>query len=227
MKKILFFVFLFLCIDSQAQEMESEVIVCNARLGYSGVTFPISLSADMGIIDWLIDRNDAISIGAQLNLFNWNDGVDSCHWSGVCDIGADPTSGYGCTGHIFANDLKVFGNFVVNAYTITYFVDEEIYAVDSVLYGDTITLLKEPIKQGYKFSGWSEVPVVMPAYDIEIYGSFSIVVFSDFIESDVKINNIKKVLINGVIYILVNDEIYTIYGTKVNFNLEEVKNIKF
>lgn len=77
MKKILFFVFLFLCIDSQAQEMESEVIVCNARLGYSGVTFPISLSADMGIIDWLIDRNDAISIGAQLNLFNWNDGVES------------------------------------------------------------------------------------------------------------------------------------------------------
>ena len=77
MKKILFFVFLFLCIDSQAQEMESEVIVYNARLGYSGVTFPISLSADMGIIDWLIDRNDAISIGAQLNLFNWNDGVES------------------------------------------------------------------------------------------------------------------------------------------------------
>ena len=30
-----------------------------------------------------------------------------------------------------------------------------------------------------------------------------------------------------VLYILVNDEIYTIYGTKVNFNLEEVKNIKF
>ena len=187
---------------------------------YGEITIDVSGFKDSYTVTYIVDdeiwQEQTYKIGVPIVLLEEpvKEGYTFSGWSDVPD-------------NMPANDLKVFGNFVVNTYTITYFVDEEIYAVDSVLYGDTITLLKEPIKQGYKFSGWSEVPVVMPAYDIEIYGSFSIVVFSDFIESDVKINNIKKVLINGVIYILVNDEIYTIYGTKVNFNLEEVKNIKF
>ena len=161
---------------------------------YGEITIDVSGFKDSYTVTYIVDdeiwQEQTYKIGVPIVLLEEpvKEGYTFSGWSDVPD-------------NMPANDLKVFGNFVVNTYTITYFVDEEIYAVDSVLYGDTITLLKEPIKQGYKFSGWSEVPVVMPAYDIEIYGSFSIVVFSDFIESDVKINNIKKVLINGVIHI--------------------------
>ncbi len=79
MKKLLFLVvtLFFLNTASQAQEMESGVLMYSARVGYSGAAFPVSISADLGVIDWLIDRDDAISIGAQLNFFTWNNGVEN------------------------------------------------------------------------------------------------------------------------------------------------------
>jgi uncharacterized repeat protein (TIGR02543 family) len=53
-------------------------------------------------------------------------------------------------------------------------VDEEIFAVDTIAYGDTIALIAEPTQEGYTFSGWSEVPEIMPAEDIVVTGSFVI-----------------------------------------------------
>ena len=41
-------------------------------------------------------------------------------------------------------------------------------------YGSEITAEPSPVKEGYTFSGWSEIPVTMPANDIEITGTFSI-----------------------------------------------------
>ena len=71
-----------------------------------------------------------------------------------------------------ANDIVIEGTFVVNTYTVTYTVDGEIYATDSIVYGNEIVLRDEPIKLGYTFSGWSEAPETMPAEDITISGSF-------------------------------------------------------
>lgn len=71
-----------------------------------------------------------------------------------------------------AEDITITGSFTPNTYTITYMVDEEIYAVDTIAYGDTIALIAEPTQEGYTFSGWSEVPEIMPAEDIIVTGSF-------------------------------------------------------
>lgn len=71
-----------------------------------------------------------------------------------------------------AEDITITGSFTPNTYTITYIVDEEIYAVDTIAYGDTIALIAEPTQEGYTFSGWSEVPEIMPAEDIIVTGSF-------------------------------------------------------
>ena len=71
-----------------------------------------------------------------------------------------------------AEDITITGSFTPNTYTITYMVDEEIYAVDTIAYGDTIALIAEPTQEGYTFSGWSEVPEIMPAEDIVVTGSF-------------------------------------------------------
>ena len=73
-----------------------------------------------------------------------------------------------------AQDVTVEGSFTVNRYTITYLLDGEVYATEEVSYGETVVLKEIPIKDGYTFSGWSEVPETMPAHDVTIRGEFVI-----------------------------------------------------
>lgn len=72
-----------------------------------------------------------------------------------------------------ANDLTYDGNYSVNSYLLSYMVDGETVRADSVAYGTTITELEEPVKEGYTFSGWSEIPETMPANDVTISGTFT------------------------------------------------------
>ena len=71
-----------------------------------------------------------------------------------------------------AKDIVIEGSFTVNSYTVTYMVDGEIYKTETVEYGSKISLPEHPVKEGYTFSGWKNVPETMPANDIEITGSF-------------------------------------------------------
>lgn len=72
-----------------------------------------------------------------------------------------------------ANDIKVNGTFAINSYKITYIVDGKEYKTETYKYGDTITPLAFPSKDGYTFSGWSEIPQTMPANDITVNGTFT------------------------------------------------------
>ena len=73
-----------------------------------------------------------------------------------------------------AHDVTVTGTFSINKYKLTYVVDGEVYKTYEIEYGATITPEPEPTKEGYTFSGWSEIPAMMPAYDVTITGTFSI-----------------------------------------------------
>jgi len=73
-----------------------------------------------------------------------------------------------------ANDVVVTGAFTVNSYTLTYMVDGEVYKTSSVPYGSKITPEADPAKEGYTFSGWSEIPETMPAKDVTVTGTFSV-----------------------------------------------------
>ena len=73
-----------------------------------------------------------------------------------------------------AKDVTVSGSFTINSYTLTYIVDGEEYKSFSVEYGTVLTPEAEPTKEGYTFSGWSEIPETMPAGDVEVTGSFSV-----------------------------------------------------
>ena len=77
-----------------------------------------------------------------------------------------------------AKDITIKGSFTVNSYTITYKVDGEVYKTEAVAYGSVITLIDEPTKEGYTFSGWSEAPESMPANDIVIEGTFSVNIYT-------------------------------------------------
>lgn len=98
-----------------------------------------------------------------------------------------------------ANDVIVTGNFSINSYQLIYKVDGETVSSESIAFGTVLTERQEPTKEGYTFSGWSEIPATMPANNVEVTGSFSVNMY------------LLKVLINGEIYY--SDSIA--YGTRL------------
>ena len=73
-----------------------------------------------------------------------------------------------------AKDITVTGSFAVNKYKLIYKVDDAEYASEDVEFGASIVLKETPVKEGYTFSGWSEVPATMPAKDVTVTGKFTI-----------------------------------------------------
>lgn len=73
-----------------------------------------------------------------------------------------------------SEDVTITGSFTINKYMLTYYVDSEVYESYEVEYGASITPEAEPTKEGYTFSGWSEIPETMPAHDVTVTGTFTI-----------------------------------------------------
>ena len=73
-----------------------------------------------------------------------------------------------------AHDVTVTGTFSINSYKLTYIVDGEEYKSYEVEYGGAITPEPLPVKEGYTFSGWSEIPATMPAHDVIVTGTFAV-----------------------------------------------------
>lgn len=71
-------------------------------------------------------------------------------------------------------DHTVYAKWSVGSYTITYKVDDKVYASETYDFGETVKALSAPAKEGYTFSGWSPVPSTMPANDVEVTGTFTI-----------------------------------------------------
>ena len=63
-------------------------------------------------------------------------------------------------------------NFQVKEYNVIYKVDGEVYTTETYDFGAVVTPIAAPVKVGYTFSGWSEVPATMPANDVEVTGTF-------------------------------------------------------
>lgn len=100
---------------------------------------------------------------------------------------------------IWKNFWNIQEYYLDKKFSVNYFIDGELYAVDSVKHGDTIIPRAEPIKEGYTFSGWSEVPEIMPAHDVEIYGSF---IFSSVTDVKTDPKQSQKVLENNQLIII-------------------------
>lgn len=90
------------------------------------------------------------------------DGYKFTGWSGLTADGKMPTT-----------DLTVTAQFSVITYTLTFKLDNEDFSVQKLKAGDAITAPSVNGKDGYTFSGWLNVPAIMPASDLVIYGHFS------------------------------------------------------
>ncbi len=71
------------------------------------------------------------------------------------------------------NDVTVTGSFTINTHNIIYVVDgTEYQKVENVAFGTTLAAIDAPTREGYTFSGWSEIPATMPDNDVTVTGSF-------------------------------------------------------
>lgn len=73
-----------------------------------------------------------------------------------------------------ANDLFVSGSFIVNKYLVTFKIDDEVVAVDSLEYNSAIVVPETPEKEGHTFNGWGEVAETVPANDVTYESSYSV-----------------------------------------------------
>lgn len=71
-----------------------------------------------------------------------------------------------------ASDINVYGFEAAKVYTITYYIDNELYAIDTYVFNQTVHEKVVDTKEGYTFSGWDKKPSSMPSENIEIHGTY-------------------------------------------------------
>lgn len=71
-----------------------------------------------------------------------------------------------------ANDIVIKGSFSVNSYMIFFMVDDTVYSMATIKYGEAIELPSPPAKDGYTFSYWEGLPDKMPAGNVVVYAVF-------------------------------------------------------
>ena len=72
-----------------------------------------------------------------------------------------------------AHDVTVKGTFTANKYKLTYYIDDKEYKTYEVACGTALTPEPEPEKDGFIFSGWSEIPETMPAHNVIVVGTYT------------------------------------------------------
>ena len=167
--------------DSVMYGAEINVIAEPTKEGY---TFSGWIGVPETMPAYDVTINGAFTINKYLVTFKIGDEViasDSLEYgAAIVAPGAPEKEGYTFDGWgdvaetVPASDLTYEGSYTVNSYLLTYTVDGEVVQADSVVYGSAVTALDEPNKEGYTFSGWSDIPATMPASDVTINGAFII-----------------------------------------------------
>ena len=138
-------------------------------------------------------ENSDISLEAQfeVNIYKLTYNVDGAEYKAY-DVAynttitaeANPTKeGYTFSGWdavpetMPAKDVVVSGTFTINSYKAVFKIGEEVIDTKTIVYGEAITTPEAPLKEGYTFEGWKEVPETMPARDIEIVGSYKVNIY--------------------------------------------------
>ena len=97
-----------------------------------------------------------------------------------------------------SHDVIYTAMFSVNTYKLTYIVDGEVYKQYELDYGTVINPEETPTKEGFKFSGWSEIPHTMPGHDVNVSGTFENTTSIYNITSDTKRNRIFNITGNAL-----------------------------
>lgn len=151
------------------KDVTSEII--NNQYTISNIsidtTLEVEFEPEIYVITYIVDgkiyKTDSVKCGSAITSLSSpnKEGYTFSGWNGL------PKT-------MPAHDVTVTGTFVINSYVLTYTVDGKEYKRYTVTYGAAITPEADPTKEGYTFSGWSEIPKTMPAKDVTITGKFTI-----------------------------------------------------
>ena len=73
-----------------------------------------------------------------------------------------------------AHDVTVSGTFAINSYTLSLYLNNELYHSETLEFGAKVTVDEPTVPEGMKFDGWTdEIPETMPAHDVDIHGTYS------------------------------------------------------
>ena len=73
-----------------------------------------------------------------------------------------------------ANDITVEATWTVNSYKLTFDVDGNL-TEKTFKYGESVTAIENPTKEGHTFAGWSkEIPATMPAEDLTVKATWTV-----------------------------------------------------
>ncbi len=101
------------------------------------------------------------------------DGYEFYGWyDGDNRLTSDTQYSFTATSAYVTKTLKAL--FLHDPHTLTYTVDGEVYSTEMLEAGVPITALDQPEKDGYTFSGWSNIPAAMPSADLTVTGTFTL-----------------------------------------------------
>ena len=84
-----------------------------------------------------------------------------------------------------AADMTVNATWTVNSYTVTFRDRGVILKTDTYNYGEVITVISDPVRDGYTFAGWSPaVPATMPANNINTNATWTANEYSIIFDTD-------------------------------------------
>ena len=73
-----------------------------------------------------------------------------------------------------AQDSEFTAIYSPNEYQLTFMVEDTVFTAVDVAYGSEITLPESPIKEGYSFVRWTNMPTTMPAGDLTVTAEFKV-----------------------------------------------------
>lgn len=164
-----------------------DVITAPTETNKEGYTFVgWSPEADETVPDHDVTYTAIFSINQYTITFDTDGGTEIApitkDYNTVVTAPADPTK----TGYTFAGwdkeipttmpaeNMTIKALWTINKYMLTYKVDGDVYKQFEIEYNSAITPEPVPEKEGYTFSGWSEIPSTMPANDVEVTGTFNV-----------------------------------------------------
>ena len=131
----------------------------------------ITLSADFAVntyklvymVDGAVYKEDSVDFGTILTPESYpvKEGHTFSGWDGLPET-------------MPARDVTVSGVFTVNSYNAVFKIDDEVIDTVVVVYGEPVVAPEAPVREGYTFGGWQDVPDSMPAKDIVILGSYTV-----------------------------------------------------
>ena len=123
-----------------------------------------------------------------------------------------------------AHDVIVTGEFNINSYILRIYLNDELYYSEIKEYGSAIVIEDPVVPEGMKFDGWiGEIPEAMPAHDVDIYGTYSVINSIDsIILDDVRVT---VYTLDG--HVLYRNEIWHVVKAKLKTGIYIINGVKY